>query len=64
MTRSTPDPEVMAVACPRCGAQPGEHCRTGEGTGSPRINHPHQVRRVVMWRELGDAIRRGKRQYR
>lgn len=38
-----PDPRALAVDCPRCGREAGDHCRTKGG--SLRVNHPHLERR-------------------
>ena len=47
-------PDPRSVACPYCGAKPGEHCRTMNGnlTGKfgTRVNH---YRREVSARRQG-----------
>ncbi len=36
--------EILAVACPTCGAEPGEPCRRADGkTHAPRISRTRAV---------------------
>jgi hypothetical protein len=51
--------KVLEVACPRCGSQPDDPCRTKSGKVSTDL---HTARKAMVYESYGKNVKGGRKQ--